>query len=304
MTDVALLPGSTGPDASRAGAGDVVGKPPRAAAAAAPRTRLARLPGYLFLTVAALVSLFPLYFMVVSATNTSQDVLDSRLLPGAALLDNLGRLFDLQDVGSAMWHSFLNATLTTVGALAVCAIAGYGFEIFHSKGKDRVMRVLLLAMMIPFAATMIPLFRMFAELDLVNSTFAVILPTISTPFLILLFRQASRGFPHEILEAARLDGLNEVSIFVRIYLPTMRATFAAAAVITFMAAWNNFLWPKVILVDSAYQTMPMLISNLTAGYVTDYGVLMLAVLLASLPTVVLFLVLQRAFAQGITGAVK
>ncbi|WP_425954817.1 carbohydrate ABC transporter permease [Xylanimonas sp. McL0601] len=270
----------------------------------APRPSLRRLPRYAFLTVAAVVSVFPLYYMVVSATNTSKDVLDSRLLPGGALLGNLDKLFAQQDVASAMWHSFVNATLTTVGALVICSIAGYGFEVFHSRGKDRMMRILLLAIMIPFAATMIPLFRMFARLDLVNSTFAVILPAISTPFLILLFRQASRGFPHEILEAARLDGLSELSIFGRIYLPTMRSTFAAAAVITFMTAWNNFLWPKVILVDNTYQTMPMLLSNLTAGYVTDYGVLMLAVLLASLPTVVIFLVLQRSFAQGITGAVK
>lgn len=268
------------------------------------RSTLRRLPGYAFLTVAALLSVFPLYFMLVSATNTSRDVLGSRLLPGGALFDNLQALFAAQDVGAAMWHSFVNAGLTTVGALVICAIAGYGFEVFHSRGKDVVMAILLLAIMIPFAATMIPLFRMFARADLVNSTFAVILPAISTPFLILLFRQASRSFPHEILEAARLDGLNELAIFARIYVPTMRSVFAAAFVITFMTAWNSFLWPKVILVDNAYQTMPMLISNLTAGYVTDYGVLMLAVLLATLPTVVIFLVLQRSFAQGITGAVK
>jgi len=84
----------------------------------------------------------------------------------------------------------------------------------------------------------------------------------------------------------------------------MKSTYAAAAVITFMAAWNNFLWPKVILIKNEYQTMPMLIANLRAGYVTDYGVLMLAVLLASLPAVVVFLALQRSFADGITGAIK
>lgn len=166
------------------------------------------------------------------------------------------------------------------------------------------MAFLLLAMMIPFAATMIPLFQMFADFGLVNSSVAVILPAVATPFLVLLFRQSARSFPHEIVEAARLDGLGELSIFFRIFLPTMRSTLAAAAVITFMTAWNNFLWPKVILVNNSYQTMPMLISNLRAGYVTDYGVLMLAVLLASLPTMVLFLVLQRAFAEGITGAIK
>ena len=265
---------------------------------------LRRLPGYVFLAIAAIVSVFPLYFMVVSATNTTADVLSSRLLPGTALLDNFNALVGSQDLGAAMYHSVVNAVVTTVLALLICSIAGYGFEVFHSRGKDSLMRVLMLAMMIPFAATMIPLFQMFAQFGLANSTVAVVLPAIATPFLVLLFRQAARTFPHEILEAARIDGLREFTIFTRIFLPTMRSTYAAAAVITFMTAWNNFLWPKVILVNSAYQTMPMLISNLRAGYVTDYGMLMLAVLLASLPTMVIFLVLQRAFADGITGAVK
>lgn len=263
-----------------------------------------RVPGYAFLTLAALASVFPLYFMVVSATNTSQDVLGSRMLPGSHLLRNLDTLASSQPLGSALWYSALIAVGTTVLALAITSVAGYGFEVFHTKAKDRLMGVLLLAIMIPFAATMIPLFRMFADVGLVNSWVAVVLPAISTPFLILLFRQASRSFPHDIVEAARLDGLRELAIFVRIYVPTMRSTFAAAAVITFMTSWNNFLWPKVILVDNAVQTMPMLLSNLRAGYVTDYGVLMLAVLIASLPAMLVFLVLQRSFAEGITGAIK
>jgi lactose/L-arabinose transport system permease protein len=266
--------------------------------------RLRGLPGYLVLGVWTLFSLFPLYFMIVSATNTSQDVLASSLLPGGQLVANFSKLVDLQNLGAAMGNSFAIAVGTTILALSVSAIAGYGFEIYHSKGKDVVMGVLLLAIMIPFAATMIPLFQVFARLGLVNSLFAVIIPAIATPFLILLFRQASRSFPRELLEAARVDGVNELSIFARIYLPTMRATFAAAGVITFLTAWNNFLWPRVILIKNEVQTMPMLIANLSAGYVTDYGVLMLAVLLASLPTVIVFFLLQRQFANGITGAIK
>ena len=258
----------------------------------------------MFLTVFSIFSVFPLYFMAVSATNTSQDVLGSRMIPGGNLVQNFTDLLGAADLWSAMLNSALIAVGTTVLALLVSSIAGYGFEIYHSKGKDRLMAVLLLAMMIPFAATMIPLFRLFANIGLLNSTWAGIIPAIATPFLILLFRQASRNFPHEMLEAARLDGLNEVAIFFRIYMPTMRSTYAAAAVITFMAAWNNFLWPKVILLKTEYQTMPMLISNLSAGYVTNYGVLMLAVLLASLPTMVIFLILQRSFAAGMTGAIK
>ena len=265
---------------------------------------LRKIPGYALLTITAILSLFPLFYMVVSATNTSQDVLNSRLLPGAHVLENFAKLAASQDIGAAMWNSAVNATGTTVLALIFCSLAGYGFEVFHSRGKDRLMGLLLLTMMIPFAATLIPLFQMFADFGLVNTNIAVIMPMVATPFLVLLFRQSARSFPHEILESARIDGLGELSIFTRIFLPTMSSTYAAAAVITFMAAWNNFLWPKVILVSNTYQTMPMLISNLTAGYVTDYGVLMLAVLLASLPTMVIFLLLQRTFAEGITGAIK
>lgn len=268
------------------------------------KNRLRGVPGYAFLTIWTIFSLFPLYFMVVSATNTSKDVLASKMLPGGALFDNISKLFDQQDVVGAMVNSFLIAVGTTVLALILTSVAGYGFEVYHSKGKDRVMAVLLLAMMIPFAATMIPLFQLFARFDMINSLWAVIIPAISTPFLILLFRQSTRSFPHEIIEAARIDGVSELGIYARIYIPTMRATFAAAAVITFMTAWNNFLWPKVILISNDIFTMPMLIANLGAGYVVDYGVLMLGVLLASLPTMVVFLVLQRQFAAGITGAIK
>lgn len=265
---------------------------------------LRRAPVYVFLTSCSVISVFPLFFMVVSATNTSNDVLASRLLPGGRLMDNLRSLESATNLVPALGNSAVIALATTALALMVCSLAGYGFEIYHSKAKDTVMAVLLLAMMIPFAATMVPLFRLFARLGMINSLWAVVVPAVSTPFLILLFRQASRSFPHEILEAARLDGLSEVGIFLRIYMPTMKSTYAAAAVVTFMTAWNNFLWPRIILVDSGVQTMPLLISNLSAGYVTDYGVLMLAVLLASLPAMIVFLALQRSFANGIMGAIK
>lgn len=264
-------------------------------------------PGYIFLIIFSLFSLFPLYYMLVSATNTSREVLAAKMLPGSNLMENWTALVGPHDLGSAFMHSTINAVVTTVLALIVCSFAGYGFEIYHTRGKDNLMKIIMLAMMIPFAATMIPLFTLFAGFNMLSgfwgSTFAVVLPTVATPFMILLFRQSSRSFPHETLEAARIDGLGEVAIFLRIYLPMMKPTFAAATVITFMAAWNSFMWPKVIL-PAKYQTLPMLTSGLTAGYVTDYGVLMLAVLISSLPTMIIFLALQKSFANGILGAIK
>lgn len=130
------------------------------------------------------------------------------------------------------------------------------------------------------------------------------LPTISTPFLIMMFRQSARAFPHDIIEAARIDGLSEIGIFFRMFIPTMRSTYAAAMTITFMNAWNNYLWPKVILKSNESITMPMLVANLQGGYAVDYGMLMIGILICTLPTVVIFFLLQKSFAEGITGAVK
>lgn len=263
-----------------------------------------RLAQYIFLSIVSLISIFPLCWMVISATNKSVDVIRGTLVPGLALIDNFKRLWELQDVSTAMFNSFKYALMLTLLSLFICSLAGYGFEIYHDKGKDIVMSIILLAMMVPFAATMIPLFQMFSKANLLNSTLGFILPTISTPFLIMLFRQSARSFPHDIIEAARIDGLNEFQIFYKMFFPTMRSTYAAAMTITFMNAWNNYLWPKVIMIDDKSITMPMLIANLTQGYVTDYGVLMLGVLLCTIPTVIIFFLLQKSFAEGITGAVK
>jgi len=259
---------------------------------------------YVFLSIFSLISVFPLYWMAVSATNRSLDVIRGTLIPGRYLLNNWESLTNAQNLGTAFWNSLRNATILTIVSLVVCSMAGYGFEIYHSKAKDRLFSVILLAMMVPFAATIVPLFRMVANFGLLNSTAGFMLPMISTPFLIMLFRQSSRSFPHDIIEAARIDGLNEIQIFYRMFIPTMKATYAAAMTIVFMNGWNAFLWPRVIMLTNDSITMPMLISNLIAGYVTDFGVLMLAVLVTTIPTITVFFIMQKHFAEGIVGAVK
>jgi len=268
------------------------------------KVKFSRICMYVFLSIAAFLSLFPLYWTAVSATNTTPDILAASMTPGSELIANFTRLLELTSLGRAFWNSARNAILLTAISVTICSLAGYAFEVYHSKAKDRLMSVLLLSMMIPFAAIMIPLFRLMANIGLVNTTLGFMLPTLSTAFLIMLFRQSSRSFPREMIEAARIDGLNEILIFIRIYVPTMKSTYAAATTITFMAAWNVFMWPRIIMMSPDSVTMPMLISNLMAGYVTEFGVVMLAVLIATLPTILLFLFLQRYFAEGIMGTVK
>ena len=259
---------------------------------------------YLFLIIVSLLSIFPFYWMASAATNTSLDVIRGRLMPGAYLLENITRLLSNYDLRSAMSNSFIYAIVQTLISVFVCSLAGYGFEIYHDKAKDRLMALVLSAMMVPFVAIMIPLYQMFAKAHLLNNVWGFILPNIATPLLIMMFRQTARTFPRDIIEAARLEGLNELEIFIKMFIPTMKSTYAAALTITFMSAWNNYLWPKVIMNTSKSITMPMLVANLQEGYITDYGMLMVAVFLCTLPTAIIFLVLQKSFAEGITGAVK
>ena len=203
-----------------------------------------------------------------------------------------------------MGNSFFYAIVQTLATLLICSLAGYGFELYHDRGKDRLFAILLLAMMVAQVAPLIPLFPMLSQMKLLNGVRAFIIPGLATPFMIMMFRQNSRNFPMDTMEAARIDGLSEIGIFFRMYIPMMKATYAASAVIIFMNSWNAYMWPRTVMKGNAVQTMPMLVANMSAGYTVDYGMLMLGVLFCSLPTVSVVFVRQKQFAEGITGSVK
>lgn len=267
---------------------------------------------YIFLILLSVISIFPFFWMIVCATNTTVDVNRGAMTFGGNLMQNLQNLFApgtgfLRSLG----NSALISAVTTLLALLVSSMAGYGFEVFRTRARDRVFNILLISMMIPFATLMIPLFRIFGRLNDMgfsfmglNSYAAVILPSISTAFLIFFFRQNTKSFPKDILEAARIDGLGEVHIFFRMYMPVMRSTYAAAAIITFMNSWNNYLWPLVALQSPEKKTVPLILSTFGASYTPDYGMIMAGIVIATLPTALIFFLMQKQFVQGMTGAVK
>lgn len=268
------------------------------------RSELAKTFKYLFLITVCFFSVFPFYWMLCSATNSSADVITGKMSPGLHLLDNIRTMLKTVKMGKAFWNSLRTTCVGTVLSIFVCSLAGYGFQIYRDKGKNIIMSILLLSMMIPFASIMIPLFKMFSKAHLLNTTTGFVLPTVSTAFLIFFFRQNSVSFPIETIHAARVDGLSEFGIYAKIYCPIMAPTFAAAAIVTFMNNWNNYIWPLIVMQSQDMQTLPLLVSGLTAGYVTDFGLLMLSMCIMTVPTVVLFFTQQKKFVSGILGAVK
>lgn len=269
-----------------------------------------RISMYVFLAVAAFVSIFPFLWILVSSTNPSVDVTRGKLLPGSHFMTNLRNLLDSVDILNALKNSLIISVSTTLLALLIASLAGYGFEIYRSKAKDIVFNVLLLSMMLPFAALMVPLYRMFGRITNllpligIDTLAAVVLPTMTTAFLIFFFRQSTKMFPKELLEAGRIDGLSELGLFFRIYVPTMKTTYAAAAIITFMSSWNNYMWPLIVLQTPQKQTVPLLISTLGSSYSPDYGLIMLAIVISMLPTAIVFFVMQKHFVAGMIGSVK
>lgn len=259
---------------------------------------------YLVLSIAAFLSIFPFLWMVIGATNSSGDIIKGKTSFGAELSTNVTNFFTLVDVPLVFWNSAKVAILATVLTLIVSSLAGYGFEMFRSKFRERIYSVVLLTLMVPFAALMIPLFMMMARGGLINTHLAILLPTIASAFIIFYFRQATKAFPTELRDAAKVDGLKEWQIFLFIYVPVMRSTYAAAFVIVFMTAWNNYLWPLIVLQSNETKTITLVISSLASAYYPDYGVVMIGTILATLPTLAVFFLMQRQFVQGMLGSVK
>ncbi|MDR0601453.1 MAG: carbohydrate ABC transporter permease [Treponema sp.] len=268
------------------------------------RINISKFIMYLFLAVVCLVSVFPFYYMVSASTNKSIEVVAGRMYPGTFLIGNIKQILSIANPVQAFFNSLRNAVALTIASLFICSMAGYGFVIYRSRAKDRFMTILLLSMMVPFASIMIPLFRLFSTFRLLDTTVGFILPSVSTAFMIFFFRQTTMSFPMEIVHAARVDGVGEFGIYARVYLPIMAPTFAAAAIVTFMNGWNSYIWPLIIMKRQESRTMPLLLTSLTAGYTTDFGILMLAVAVCTLPTLILFFTQQKRFVAGILGSVK
>ncbi|MFD3260046.1 carbohydrate ABC transporter permease [Paenibacillus lentus] len=266
--------------------------------------KLSSLGIHLFLIIASVISLFPFVWMLIGMTNSSSDIVKGKFSFGSMLQSNITKLLDMTSLGAAFGNSALIAIVGTIGTLILSSMAGYGFEIYRSKGKDRLFGLLMLSMMMPFAAVMIPLFRMFSNIGMLNTPTAVILPSITTAFMIFFFMQNTKSFPRELLQAGRVDGLGEWRLFARVYVPTMKPTYAAAAIITFMNYWNSFLWPLIALQTQDKKTLPLIVSSLASSYNPDYGIIMVAIVVTTLPTVLIFFLLQKQFVQGMLGSVK
>ncbi|MFE5096425.1 carbohydrate ABC transporter permease [Streptomyces sp. NPDC056638] len=272
-----------------------------------PARRAGRYAVRLFLAAGAVVSLVPFLWMAIAATHSTSDLFRSPppLLPGGRLLDNLARLQDTIGFGRVLLNSVGIAVVHTVLSSLISAMCGYGLAKYRFRGRGLLLGAVLATMMIPFQVLLVPLFQMMASVGWIDSYQAVVLPFLANSFGILLMRQGFVDFPDELLESARIDGSGELRTFYQVVLPCVRPQLGALVIFTFMAQWNSFIWPLLMLNSEDKYTVPVALNTLTGLSHVDYSGLMLGSLLATLPLMALFLLFQRQFVAGLLGgAVK
>ncbi|MGD7043115.1 carbohydrate ABC transporter permease [Jeotgalibacillus proteolyticus] len=259
---------------------------------------------YIALVIGTLVSLFPFYWAAIGATNTSGSMFTQppTLIPGSMLMENIRNLNESIGIGRVMFNSLFISTTYTILALFICTMAAYAFAKFNFKGRNTIFTIFLLSMMVPYHATIIPLFKMMAALNWLNTYQAIILPNLAYPFAIFLMRQNLLAFPTSLIEAARIDGAGEWKIFFRIVLPSMKPALAATAIFLFLYQWNSFLWPLIALSTTDMYTFPVALSTLFGLSRIDYGQVMAGVTIATIPIIIFFLLLQRQFISGMLGS--
>ncbi|WP_327665434.1 carbohydrate ABC transporter permease [Streptomyces sp. NBC_00498] len=271
------------------------------------RSRLSRTSVYVLLSVGLLVMVAPFLWMALSSFKTPRELGASPpvWIPTEWTLANFSKLADLMDVGQAFFNSALVAVFVTACNLLFCSMLGYALAKLNFMGKRPVFAMVLGALMVPDNLMLLPKFVMMSGMDLVDSYAALILPFAAGAFGVFLMRQFIQAVPDELLEAARMDGAREWYIFWRIVLPLVKPALATLTIFTFLGSWNNFLWPLVVTNDPSKYTLPVAL----ATFATDptqadgsNGVLMAGAFLVVLPVLLVFVLLQRFFTQGIATA--
>jgi multiple sugar transport system permease protein len=262
---------------------------------------------YFLVTLGALATLFPFYYMLVLATKSTAEIF-SYPLPlwfGDSFMVNLNTLLNAMPFFRNIFNSVFVATARTTLTLFFCALGGYAFAKYDFKGKEILFFSMLATMMIPGLLSIIPWFILMSEFDWLNTFYPLIIPGVANAFGIFLMRQFMEAIPTDVIDSARIDGCGEFQIFLRIILPMSLPGLGTLGILTFLGSWNMYLQPLLILQDKALYTIPVALSKLGGKIDQNWGAQMVGTTLAIAPIVIAFVLASKQFISGLTeGATK
>ncbi|KQO61506.1 sugar ABC transporter permease [Curtobacterium sp. Leaf261] len=263
---------------------------------------------YVTLSVLLLVFVFPLVWAISGSFKNRGDIFSSppTLIPSPATIDNYVNLLTTQPFWNWFAISIGTALIATTVSVFVCAMAGYGFAKFRFRGKRVLFTVMFSSLSVPFAVILVPLFILVVKSGLSTPWFSLVVPWVAPAFGIFMMQQfIVQSIPDEIIEASRIDGNSEFGTFWRVVLPLLRPSLGALAVWGFLQTYNSFLWPLVLISNSDQYTLPLGLNSVFASENRSYDLVLAGSVLASVPTILVFLLLRKQLLDGLTaGAVK
>ncbi|TAF07752.1 MAG: carbohydrate ABC transporter permease [Nostocales cyanobacterium] len=269
------------------------------------KSRIQILVMYGVLAVIALLTLFPLLWLISTALKSpTESILQSppQLWPSQPTLDNFSRVWQSLPFGQYLYNSILVSLLTVGLNLLFCALAAYPLARLSFVGRNGIFIAIVSTIMIPFQIVMIPLYILTVQLGLTNSYLGMIFPSLASAFGIFLLRQAFIGVPKEIEEAARMDGSSELGLWWFVMLPAIRPALITLAIFVFIGAWSDFLWPLIVIQDESLYTLPLGVSKLAGTFSLDWRLVAAGSVISIAPVLLLFLFLQRFIVPTDTGS--
>jgi len=272
------------------------------------KERMTPLAAYLLVGVGALVMLAPFYFMFVFATHSRTEIfnLPPPLWPGDDFQLNLSILTEKIPFWRSLGWSLYVALASTALTLLFCSMGGYAFAMFEFKLQKSLFLLVMGTMLIPSFLSMIPTFMVMDALGWIDQPRALYIPGAASAFGIFLMRQfISASIPRDLIEAARMDGCSELGIYARIVLPLLQPALGTLGLITFIASWNNFIGPLIVMRSPEMYTLPLALRSMQSPVNTEWGALMTGSAIATVPLLILFALSSRRLIDGLTtGAVK
>ena len=263
---------------------------------------------YVVLTLLALITVFPFLWMLLTSLKGAADPITSvppQFIPGHPTLDNYEKVLASLPILRFFFNSITVSVIVCVLNVLVSAMAAYPLAKMRFKGRDAIFYLLLATLIVPAQLTYIPSFILAVNVFHYYDTLpAVILPSLASAFNIFLMRQAFRGVPNDLIDAARVDGAGEWRVWWQILLPIVRPSMAAVAIFTFVTSWNDFLWPSLMLHTRDGLTLPVGLAALQGFFSSDFRSIAAGVTMTVIPILLFFIVVQRHFVRGLAGAVK
>jgi arabinosaccharide transport system permease protein len=276
------------------------------------RSSAAEAGKYVLLGILGLLFLFPIYSLILASFRPGRDLMRygitfTTLIPNVFSGNNYAALLTGHSGAYPIWYrnSLILALLQTVLTLAFSSFVGYGLGVYRFKGRNALTLLVLFIMIVPLQILILPLYKLMTTLHTMNTFPGVLLPFIVSPFAIFFFRQFALGIPKDFLDAGRIDGLNEYSIFLKISTPLMTPAFAAMAILVAQQSWNNFLWPLIVVRTGEMFTLTIGLNSLLTPYGNNYDMLIAGSCTASIPIIIIFFFFQKYFISGLSaGGIK